>query len=236
MAGAHSLWLNIDDDRPKAGQKVRIEIGWGHKFPRDEVIKEGFLNDIYALDLKGTRIPVKQISKTEIEFIPPAQGIYTIAANIRPGFLSKTAEGYSPHSKIYLKNAISCFYYDIRTKAFIYAEYTGRKLPHRVIGDPLEIVPLKHGIRCKQGEALPVKVVYNGKALAHADVYATYDGFSDKPYTWAIKTKTDKNGIARIDLLKTGNWLVNVVYEVPYSDQEECDNYRYNSSFTFIVH
>ena len=70
LAQAHSLWLNIDDDQPEVGQKVRIEIGWGHKFPKDEVIKERYLNEVYALDSKGTRIPLKQVSPTEFEFVP----------------------------------------------------------------------------------------------------------------------------------------------------------------------
>ena len=53
--------------------------------------------------------------------------------------------------------------------------------------------------------------------------------------TFALGTKTDKNGTARIKLLEKGNWLVNVMYEVPYPDKEECDNYRYNYSFTFVI-
>jgi uncharacterized GH25 family protein len=71
---AHFLWLNIDNDQPEVGQIVRVEIGWGHKFPKDEVIKEGFLNQVYALDSKGTKIPLKQISPTEFEFVPGAEG------------------------------------------------------------------------------------------------------------------------------------------------------------------
>jgi len=233
LAQAHSLWLNIDDDRPKAGQKVRIEIGWGHKFPRDEVIKEGFLNEVYALDSKGTRIPLKQVSPTEFEFVPTAQGYYTILANIHPGFLSKTTEGYKLQPKKGLENVVSCFRYDIRAKAVM---YVGRgKMPDQPVGDPLEIILLRDGRHLKQGEVLPVKVIYDGKALASVDVRAIYAGFSDQPNTFALSTKTDKNGTARVKLLEKGNWLVNVMYEVPYPDKEECDNYRYNYSFTFAV-
>ncbi|MDL1962673.1 MAG: DUF4198 domain-containing protein [Deltaproteobacteria bacterium] len=234
LARAHSLWLNIDDDRPEAGQKVQIEIGWGHKFPRDEVIKEGFLNEVYALDSKGARILIKQVSPTEFEFVPTAQGCYAILANIHPGFLSKTTEGYKLQPKKGLENVVSCFRYDIRAKAVMNVG-DSVKMPDQPVGDPLEIIPLKHGRHLKQGEILPVKVIYNGKALAFADVRATYAGFSDQPNTFALSTKTDKDGTARIKLLEKGSWLVNVMYEVPYPDKEECDNYRYNYSFTFAV-
>lgn len=234
LARAHSLWLNIDDDQTEAGQKVRIEIGWGHKFPRDEVIKEGFLNEVYALDSTGTRIPIKQVSPTEFEFVPTAQGCYVILANIHPGFLSKTTEGYKLQPKIDLESVVSCFRYDIRAKAVMNVGNNG-KMPDQPVGDPLEIIPLKYGRYLKKGETLPVKVIYDGKALASIDVRATYAGFSDQPNTFALSTKTDKNGTARIKLLEKGNWLVNVMYEVPYPDKEECDNYRYNYSFTFLV-
>jgi uncharacterized GH25 family protein len=234
LARAHSLWLNIDDDRPEAGQKVRIEIGWGHKFPRDEVIKEGFLNEVYALDSKGARILIKQVSPTEFEFFPTAQGCYAILANIHPGFLSKTTEGYKLQPKKGLENVVSCFRYDIRAKAVMNVGDKG-KMPDQPVGDPLEIILLKEGRHLKQGEILPVKVIYDGKALASVDVRATYAGFSDQPNTFAITTKTDKDGMACIKLLEKGSWLVNIMHEVPYPDKEECDNYRYNYSFTFAV-
>ncbi|GAH83475.1 unnamed protein product, partial [marine sediment metagenome] len=118
---AHSLWLNIDNYQPKVGQAVQIEIGWGHKFPKDEIMKEGFLNQVYALDQKGIKISLKQVSQTEFEFIPRAEGVYTILANIHPGFLTKTTEGYKLGPKKGLKNVVSCFRFDIRAKAIINA-------------------------------------------------------------------------------------------------------------------
>ncbi len=231
---AHFLWLNIDDDQPEAGQIVRVEIGWGHKFPRDEVIKEGFLNQVYALDSRGTTIPLKQISPTEFEFVPGAEGAYTILASVHPGFLTKTTEGYKLRPKKGLENALSCFRFDIRAKAVVTVG-DWEKMPEQVAGEPLEIMPHKIPRYLKEGELLPVTVLYNGKALASTDVRATYAGFSDKPSTFALSTQTDEEGVARIKILKEGKWLVNVTHELPYPDPEECDEERYNSSFTFRV-
>jgi uncharacterized GH25 family protein len=231
---AHFLWLNIDNDQPEMGQSVPIEIGWGHKFPKDEVIKEGFLNQVYALDSKGTKIPLKQISPTEFEFVPTVEGIYTISANIHPGFLTKTTEGYRLTSKRGLKNAVSCFRFDIRAKAIVNAG-CGEEVPEQGVGDPLEIIPHKNLRYVRGGEIFPITVLYNGKALPSANVRATYAGFSDKPNTFALTTMTDEEGVARIKILKKGKWLVNVMHEVPYPDHEECDKYRYNASFTFEV-
>ena len=190
FAHAHCLWLNIDNDQANVGQAVRIEIGWGHKYPRDEVIKEGFLNQVYAIDSKGAKIPLKQTSPTEFEFVPTGEGVYPILADIHPGFLSKTADGYKLAPKTGLDNVVSCFRYDIRAKA---------------------------------------------EPLSSVDVRATYAGFSDQPNTFALTTRTDEKGVARIKILEKGNWVVNVIHEVPYPNTEECDKYRYNTCFTFKV-
>ena len=231
---AHSLWLNVDDDEPKVGQTVRVKIGWGHNFPEVEVIKEGLLKDVCSVDSNGTRMPLKQISSTEFEFVPKAQGCYTLLANVHPGFVSKTPEGYQLQSKKGLEDVVFCFRYDIRAKAFVYEGHEA-KTSGEALGDILEIIPLKTPKDLKKGETLPVKILYEGKPLASVEVKATYAGFSDQPHTFAVSTKTDAKGLAQIDILEKGDWWVNVVHEVPYPHTEECDKYRNNYSLTFKV-
>jgi uncharacterized GH25 family protein len=133
-----------------------------------------------------------------------------------------------------LENAVSCFRFDIRAKAVIHVG-DGIKMPKQGAGDPLEIIPLKSIRELKEGELLPIKVLFDGEALPRADVKATYEGFSDQPNTYAFATKTDGEGKARIKILKKGNWVINVLHEAPYSDPEECDKYRYNYSLTFQI-
>jgi uncharacterized GH25 family protein len=234
IVNAHRLWLNIDNEQTKVGQPVRIEIGWGHKFPKDEVIEEKFLHHVYAMDSKDVKIPLKQKSPTEFEFVPTAKGIYTILADIHPGFLSKTTEGYKLRSKTGLDNVLYCFRYDIRAKAIVYAGEKA-KMTDRATGDILEIIPLIDTRDLKKGKIFPVKVLYDGKPLSSVDVKATYAGFSDQSNTFAVTTKTDERGVAQIKILKKGNWMVNVMYETPYPNTEECDKYRYNICFTFRV-
>ena len=234
FARAHSLWLNIDNNQPKVGQAVQIEIGWGHKFPKDELISEEFMNQVYALNSKGEKISLKKISPSRFEFMPKTPGIYKILANIKPGFLSKTTEGYKLQPKKGLQNVVSCFRFDMRAKAFIFVG-DSKKMPDQCIGDPLEITPLKNSKLLKEGDIFPVKVTFDEKALPNVDVRATYAGFSDQPNTYAYSTKTNEEGLARIKILKKGKWVVNVLHEVPYPDPEECDKYRYNYCFTFEV-
>jgi len=234
IVNAHRLWLNIDNEQAKVGQPVRIEIGWGHKFPKDEMIEEKFLHHVYALDSKNAKISLKQISSNVFEFIPAKEGAYRILADIHPGFLSKTTEGYKLRSKTGLDNVVFCFRYDIRAKSIVYVGKKG-EMPDQATGDILEIIPLTDTRDLKKGEIFPAKILYDGKPLSSVDVKATYTGFSDQSNTFAVTTKTDERGVAKIKILEKGNWMVNVMYEVPYPNTEECDKYRYNACFTFRV-
>jgi len=232
---SHMLWLNVSDYTPEPGKEVKIEIGWGHDFPKSENMKDGIFNSIYALDESGNKTDLKQLSPLQYSFTPEKQGIYRIAANINPGFMTKTTDGHKMQTKKGIENAVSCFHFDMRTKAVIStigATGEGFKTP---TGDKLEIIPLKDPASLKEGESFPVKVLYDGQPLANAEVKASYEGFTGKAHTYPYETVTDNNGEATVKIDKKGNWVVIALHKIPYTDPSECDDNRYNQTFTFNV-
>jgi len=228
------MWLNMDGHLFSKGQTVTVDIGWGHKFPKDEEIREGMLHGVVAIDADGKRIPLKKISETRFEFVPEETGGYVISANVHPGFVSRTTEGYKMGPKTGLDKVISCFHYDIRTWTPVLVG-DGASISVPGTGDPLEILPLASPLGLKSGADFPVKVLFNGKPLARARVSATYAGFSDKTSTFAQTVETDKDGTARISLQEKGKWIVSVTHEIPYPDTKECDTDKYNATMTFDV-
>ena len=122
----------------------------------------------------------------------------------------------------------------MRAKAVISVGGQGQGLS-REVDDLLEIVPLKSPAGLKQGDLLPVKILFQGKLLSHDYLYATYSGFSDENETYAFTTMMNNEGKANIKLLKKGVWLVKVPHKLPYPDLEECDEYFYCSTLTFEV-
>ena len=80
---------------------------------------------------------------------------------------------------------------------------------------------------------MSVKVLYNNEPL-RTELYATYIGFSAEG-AWAYTTKTNKDGIGRIKMLKSGIWLIKAGHTVPYPDSDECDQYSYSATLTFEV-
>ena len=234
QAGAHSLWLNMDGPPQGAGQPVTVHIGWGHKFPKDTEIKDGMLNEIAAIDSKGNRFPLSRTSQSSFEFVPEHEGVYLIAANVHPGFVSKTTEGYKLGPKSQFEQVVSCFHYDIRTRTFLRAGKDGA-LPDSKTGDPLEIIPVRDPLDVKTGTDFAVKVLFRDKPLSGAKVCATYAGFSDKPSTFAATVLTDSSGCASIPITHPGPWLVSVTHEIPYPNRAECDTNKYNATMTFDV-
>lgn len=234
LAGAHSLWFNMDGRHCDVGQPVTMELGWGHKFPRDTEMKEGILNEVFALAPDGKKIPLKQISKTTFQFVPPEEGVYVISGNVHPGFVSKTTQGYKMGPKNSFKQVLSCFHYDLRGKTFLYAG-DHAKMPVQAVEDPLEISPLENPFGLKRGSDFSIKVLFNGIPLADAEIHATYAGFSDQPHTFALTVKTDQRGMARVGLVEKGKWFLSVTHETPYPDKGKCDTHKYNATMTFDV-
>ncbi len=234
LADAHSLWFNMDGHGYAVNQPMTVELGWGHKFPKDTEIKEGMLNEVFALAPDGKRLPLKQVSNTLFEFVPPEAGVYVISGNVHPGFVSKTTKGYKMGPRNHFEQVISCFHYDLRGKTYLYAG-NPTKMPIKIVGDPLEIIAMENPLSLKQGSDFSIKVLFNGTPLPGAEVHCTYAGFSNQPFTFAVTVKTDKNGIAGFALRKKGEWFVSVTHEMPYHDKSECDTQKYNATLTFDV-
>ena len=234
QAHAHNFWLLVNNDTPKVGQPVQVEIGWGHKFPKDEQIKEGRLGAIRALGPDGREFPLKKLSITQYEFVPPAKGAYLIAAQVAPDFLTKTKDGFKLQSKKGVPEAISCFRFDMATKTFINAGgqkqgFTG------TANSSLEIMPLKDPQTQKKGATFPLRVMFQGKPLAGAEVKVTHDNWADPQKPFATVGKTDARGEIRVKLAQPGRWLIVTSHKTPYDPPDECDEHFYTASLTFRV-
>ncbi len=238
VASAHYLWINVSDYHPKVGEPIEVEIGWGHRFPVDETIdKEKFLKRIYVVGPDGSTLPLKPTSGIRFEVTKEnvkKPGSYLVVAEVKEGFVTKTTDGYRLQSKKGLENAINCFRYDKRTKAVVNVEKGGKQFS-RVMGHPLEIIPLKSPDKLKEGDDLPVKVLFKNEPLEGAYLDATYAGFSEEKGIFAHRSQTDKKGIGKITILKPGIWFVKADHKIPYSNPDECDDYSYCATLTFEV-
>ncbi|MCK4618317.1 MAG: DUF4198 domain-containing protein [Desulfobacterales bacterium] len=237
-ASAHFMWVNAGDYTPSIKRPVWFTIGWGHAFasPVGNVLyKQEGLDKICMLDPDGNELRVKPINEIEFKAEKPLKkdGAYLAVAQRKESFFTKTKQGYKGQSKKGLKDVIQCGYYGMYAKAVLDVEKGGGKNFSKPVGHILEIVPLEDPADLGEGDYIPVKVLYKNEPLS-TELHATYVGFSTEG-AWAYTTKTNKEGIGRIKMLKAGIWLIKAGHTVPYPDPDECDQYSYSATLTFEV-
>lgn len=238
QAIAHDLWLEVRDYTPEVDDDITFTLGYGHYLPAREFMDKKDLEEIYMIDQKGNKVDIKSYSDVEFKVDKPLKkkGTYLIAAKKKGGFFTKTTEGYKRgQTKKGLKNVIKCTYSVKCSKAIVNVGKAGGKIFSEILGHDLEILPLSDPGALAQGDYLPIKVIFKGKPLASNHVFATYVGFSTEKNTFAYATKTSKEGIAKIKMLKSGVWLITTYHIYAYPNPKECDQYKLTSSLTFEI-
>ncbi len=246
-AHAHNLWLNPGNHYPEVGETVDIGIGWGHKYPEsrtDQEVKEDTVKQISAVDPDGNIVELDRKSAALYSLKVEKPGAYLVTAGIKPGVFTTTPEGRKWRNKKEVEFPIKCTAYNIIAKTALVAGGDDRNLSAGA-DQPLEVIPLKDPSTLKKGDALPVKVLFEGKPLAGIGLNAKYAGHeSDKPDhghahgsdgQYPVETTTDDQGKADIHIKKEGHWIILLSHRTPYPDTETCDEYMYNAAFTFEI-
>ncbi len=238
---AHFLWLNVDDYTPRKGKEVTVTLGWGHKFPqtpkppREEMVKK---LTIFLIDPDGKKIDlaisVKDGKPQPIKFRVNKKGVYLVVAMAKH-FVSKTTEGYFYKARDELrdKEVIYSKWSETTAMALISVGKERKVGISAIPGSNFYMVPLINPSVLKKADLFQVKVILDNKPC-RTWVYATYAGFSAFKDTYAWATKTDKNGIANVKILKDKvAWLVKAEEEKHYPDPSKADIASYKCTMTF---
>ena len=243
-AYAHYTWLTADKYFSKGGEEITIYPGWGHIFPEDGVPKAERLDKFYFIDPDGKEMPLGIKPKKEgkgIESVKAKlekEGTYLAVLKQKSGFSCKTTKGYLfGKSKKELKGVLESKWSEGSAKTIINVGSPQGKGFQQEIDQRFQIVPLDDPGKLKEGDYFRVKIVFKDTPKGHKAkfVYATYVGFSDEKDTYCYATKPDKNGIAKIKIMKRGIWLIYAFDEMPYPRPEEADKYSFVSTLTFEI-
>lgn len=231
-AEGHMLWLNASNYSPQIGENVTIEIGFGHKYPKIETVKEENIERIFIRDPKGQELPIEKVSPAKYIFSPKAAGQYEIIVKLKQGFVSTTPDGRKRGNKKTLNSVVSCLHFTMNAKALINVGSKGTRSSHP--GDlPFEIIPAGDMNKLKIGDQLLLKVLYQGKPLKGAKFNATDEKTAlQQEGKWVQESESDANGIVSVKLISKGPWLFTASHELPYTDQSECDKSSYRTTLT----
>lgn len=232
---AHMPWLSVAECNPAVGKKVKIMIGWGHKFPLDDFAKAEDMAGVTLYDPQGKA--VKLAASNEFMFETEAltvPGAYLVAAQKKPGFYTKLEKGFARTPKTGLSGVKSCSHSLSFMKTVVNVG-DGKGDVSRKLGHELELVPLKNPGELKVGDTLPIQVLFKGQPVDdYPLVLATYAGFPDS-HAFAHTSHAGNDGVAKVRILHNGAWMVMVNLKKHYPDPKECDQTSYTAALTFEI-
>jgi hypothetical protein len=180
-------------------------------------------------------------------------GHILIAGQPFAGYRTRTDTGYVRQPKTGLDNAIDCSITVNTMKSVLNVGDMGGALGgtgshprnmksfckfgkrvDKIVGHPLEIVPLINPIALKVNDYLPFQVLQDGQPYT-GFFTATYAGFSSEDDVFAYTAQTDEEGNGRLRILSRGIWLIKVESQEPYPDTSVCDTRKYRAVLTFHV-
>jgi uncharacterized GH25 family protein len=230
-AWAHDLWIACP--KAKAGQKLTMEIIYGHSFPTDELLAPGEVAELYVMGPKGKIVAAPGADKKFSTKQSLAAGSYIAVSGNKAKFWTKAPSGYVHKTKDQVPEAIKCIRSVKYAKAIVNLGGKAADVS-KPLGQDLEIVPLSNPATVKPGGELPIKVLLAGKPLAKAEVTATFAGFS-KDRAMAFYNKTNKDGMVKVKLWHPGFWLVRVNQQTHYQDPAKCDTMSKTATLTFEI-
>lgn len=233
---AHMVWLTPSSFFPKAGEKVNVTMGWGHKYPADELIKETSIDSVFVLGPEGIKVTLHKDTVATYSFTPKTEGQYAVCVKVKRIYFSKTTDGRKMGSKKDLKDVVECTYYGMHAETFITVG-SGTKKAQVSSALPLVIIPPENLANIKAGGEMKVKIEYQGKAAKNAScVIINEETVKKGEDQHALKgSPCDSLGVFTVKLETKGHLLVRVTQDVPYADASVCDKDSYQTTATFMV-
>ncbi len=218
-ATAHEFVLKPAALRAGAGESVAVEIHSTHVMIAPEEA-EGADSVSAALVAGGETVdlgiePAADHLVTAATL--PGEGPAWLVAHRHAQVWSKTAEGWVKGGRDEHADAETAGKYEKFSKALLNAGGEGAGAP---LGHALEIVPLADPATLSAGDSLALRVLHDGAPIS-ATVYATFDGFSDRPNTYAYVTDTaeaEGGPTAEVKTWAPGTWIVRVQHDAPGSE------------------
>lgn len=233
---AHAFWLEPEDYRLDAGQKVEVDfrIGAGDDEIEPWNLRWGKVVSLRSHHPGGFRDHQAEITETTdtqpggatVGFERP--GTHILAFESHPSFSDLEAERFNPYIEeeglTLVRNAREAAgttdingteLYSRRSKTLIQvgAETTDNVL--EPIGQTLEIVPDRNPYALGGDGRLPLRVLFRGRPLEGATVHLTD---LTNPDDEVVQRQTDAEGRVAFEITERGRWVADLVWAVPSSD------------------
>lgn len=241
----HDLWLKPRGE-VAVGKTLTINAISGVKFPEgDHAPDPAQFPRRVVIDPSGQERPLAAAGREPkaglMHFTPTQPGIHVFAVETKPRLITLSAEQFNeylvgdglPHifllrSKEGTLNQAGKERYRKSPKLILRAGQGGGGDACRPVGLPLEIVPLQDPLITKPGTVLPVRVLFESKPLAEANLGWDYPGTEISPRGTA---RTNAQGQALIPVDRPG-WIT---IRLTHMTRPKAPDYEWESFWTTLT-
>lgn len=213
-ASAHHLWIEKEGDR--------FIVGWGHP-PKIDPYEPSRIKDIKAFDIKGKKIPFKRTDGKDKVYLSSKRNISMITLSFEGGYLVSTPDGKKRLTKREAQKAGLQVIDSIYSSQSVKSLFANSDASTKPVGMKFEIIPLINPFALRTEEPLPIKVLFEGKPL---------EGVIIETGVHKETTKTNKDGIAKVQVAGQKMQVILAKYRIPARDNPDADYLSYTTVLT----
>ncbi len=250
--GAHDFWLVPDAFAVAGATDIVVRGQTSSAFPTSEsAVAVDRLTDarvIGATDEETIAARSTEDRSLVLRHRPRSQGQKVIGVSLGWRNVNETAESFRKY--LVLEGAEDALKrYEragkLPTDAIVrrYAKYAktvvefgnGPRAFHRVVGQPLEFVPLSDPSQLRAPMSLRVRILFQGKPLAMARIHAGIAPAKGQPAAKDRDLMSSADGVVTVPAGASGLWNVRTIHVVPAPVGADADWEVHWASFVFSV-
>ncbi|HJZ95933.1 MAG TPA: DUF4198 domain-containing protein [Candidatus Solibacter sp.] len=241
---AHDFWIEPSSFAPQPGQIVSVRLRVGQELIGDPVPRDpALVNQFVFEDAAGRRPLIGRDGSDPAGYLRvEKQGLVVIGYASNPSTVDMPAEKFNQYLKDEGLDAAA----ELRTKrnqngaharelfsrcakSLTLSGTATSAQTDRRLGFTLELVAERNPYALRTGEELPVRLTYQGRALAGALVVA----MNKMDPMDKLSARSDAEGRVRFRLPQFGMWMIKAVHMIPAPAGANADWSSYWASLTF---
>jgi len=249
IAEAHDFWLVPNAFHVGDGGMMEVRGQTSSRFPTSEsAVTPDRITEARVIG-GGEDVRIADVSTSGISLVlrhrPRTAGQRIIAVSIAPRSVRASGPDFKRYIELEGNPALAARYeregllpksdsitrrYAKYAKTFVEVGRGGPRSFARVLGQPLEFVPLTDPAALKAGDTLTLRLLYRGQPLGDMATHAGPARAEGDPED--VHLSSDRSGIVRVPLTRAGLWNVRTLHVVPAASGSGAD---WDSHFATVV-
>ena len=240
---AHDMWIEPATFAPESGQIVGLKLRVGQDLLGDPLPRNSTLiNQFIVEDSEGRKPVVGREGMDPAGFLRAMPGMLVVGYRSNPSAIELAADKFNQYLKEEglesiaaaraSRNQTGAAAHELFSRCAKSLVLSGSSSPSsgdRQLGFTLELMAERNPYTLRDGQDLPIRLIYENRPLAGALVVA----INRKNPSEKLTARTDQSGRARFRLKSGGMWMVKAVHMIPAPAGSNAEWMSYWASLTF---